>query len=421
MTAYEPPVGPPREPRIEDFPSLEAFGERLAAADVRRWRRGSGFGGPGVLLAAFVGTTGLALTAATGSPVPPFLRAEAPVVRPAPTSVRLSTVRAADPAGGLPWTVRVGSAGDGTRCVTVGQVRGERLGIETAEGRFEPLGPTADAQCGQIADGGAAAHAPVVGLRDVRAVSGRAGRFTVLFGVARPGTDRVRALLPNGRTVVASLAADGSFVALLPGEPRQAQPIVDVRRASAGATVRFDLARTLPDPDPRGRPWKLTAESDLGRGTGNRTVGATNATCFRVSPVPPFVGWDTKMPRACAVPRGTWAAVTRLRSGARGEFGIGRLLRPVDWAGLPTRTLVTIRVPGTRSLPTVRALGRAWALRRVGVAHIGGSRGDAVYMGLLPGAVEPADVQVSVQRGAKAPTAVPVRRRDLRERRGVRP
>lgn len=411
----------PGEPRIEDFPSLETFGQRLMTADVRRRRRRPGFGGLSMVLAAFVGTTGLALTAATGSPIPPFLRAEAPVVRPAPASVRLSTVRAADPAGRLPWTVRVGSAGDGTRCVTVGQVRGRRLGIQTRNGGFRPLGPAADGQCGQVGAGGAGAAAPVVGLRDVRTTSGRAVRASVLFGVARPGTDRVRALLPNGGTVVASLAPDGSFVAILPGEPRQAQPIVDVRRGSAGMTVRFDVARTLPDPDPRGRPWNLTAESDFGRRVGNRSVGATSSICFRLSPVGPFLGWDTKMPRACGVPGRAWAAVTRLRSGTRGEFGVGRLRRPVDWAGFPTRTLVTIRTPGLRSLPVLRALGRTWALRRAGTAGPGDGRDDAIYMGLLPGAVAPEDVRVSVQQGAGSPTALAVRRRDLVDERGGRP
>jgi hypothetical protein len=404
--------GPP-DPRLEDFPSLVAFGDRLARAPRRRLSRPVGRGGLSVLV-AFVGTTGLALTAATGSPVPPFLRAaaESPVVRPEPSTVRISAARAADPAGGLPWTVRVGSAGDGTRCVSVGQVRGGRLGIEGPTGRFDALGADADAGCGQLEDGGAAAGVPVVGIRDLAALTGRRLRATVVFGVARPGTDRVRALLPNGRVVRASLAPDGSFVAIVPGEPRQAQPIVDVRDGSGGVHVPFHRGHTLPDPDPAGRPWTLEAGNDAPRDRGRPATGGADEICFRIHPVAPFVGWDRRTPAVCGIRPGAGATVTALRAGARGRFAVGRTPVPVDWTGLPTRTLVTVRIPAARGVVVLRARGRAWAVRRVGSAVTGRKDEDGVYLGLLPGVVRASDVRVDV-RGARSTTSLPVRQVDL--------
>jgi hypothetical protein len=342
------------------------------------------------------------------------------VVRPAPSTVRLSSVRVRDPAGGLPWTVRVGAAGDGTRCVTVGQVRGRRLGIQTRDGGFRPLGPAADGQCGQVVDGGAGADAPLVGLRDVARVTGRRVRATVVFGMAAPGATSVRVLMPNGRVRRAELAPDGSFVAIVPGEPRQAQPIVDVREGSAGVHVSFQLGRTLPDPEAAGRPWTLRAGGAGQRVVDGRPVGPVPPTCFGLHPVAPFVGADTRMPAVCGARAGRWATVTPLRTGARGRFVVGREPRRVEWSGLPSRTLVAIRSPGLRGLVTLRARGRTWAVRRVGTESVGRRGGDTISMGLLPGIVRPEDVVVTLQRGAGRPAALPVEEVALQDDRGER-
>lgn len=397
-------------PPLADFPSLAAFGDALVRAPEPSWLRRVWRAGL-LLLSVFVGTAGLALTAATGSPVPPFLRGEAPVVRAQPATVRLSPVRFADPAGGRPWSVRVGSAGDGTRCVTVGQVRGRELGLERRGGRFVPLGPGADAQCG-VAPADPAHDVPLVGLRDVHGLTGRRVAATVAFGVAAPGTTDVRALLPNGRVVRAMTAPDGSFVAVLPGEPRQAQPVIEARRGGARTSVSFQRWRVLPDPDPTGRPWALEA-SNLGpRGRDGRPLGDPDPRCFRIYPVPPFVGWDSRTPGACNVRAGTWAQVTALRTGVRGTLRLGALPVPVDWRGLPTRTLVTVRGPREREVGNgvtvthdrvaLRAAGRTWALRMVGGDGRTPTDPTALYMGWLPGAVRAKSVRVSIRRGTGA-------------------
>jgi hypothetical protein len=62
---------------------------------------------------------------------------------PRPGQLALAGLRVADPAGGLPWGVRIysprvhgASATQGLRCVQIGRVLGERLGVIGEDGAF---------------------------------------------------------------------------------------------------------------------------------------------------------------------------------------------------------------------------------------------------------------------------------------------
>lgn len=80
-----------------------------------------------------------------------------------PGSRALLSLRAADPAGGLPWGIEVARRGDGRMfCAQVGRVHHDVLGIIgrdgafNNDGRFHPLSPSADQSevCGGTTPGG---------------------------------------------------------------------------------------------------------------------------------------------------------------------------------------------------------------------------------------------------------------------------
>ena len=151
--------------------AIDSFGEALIAAGrrgrLRRWTLGTltfprrpprrvGQRGPGPFaLIAFVlllgaGTT-IALAATgvilTGAPVPTSTRpvATAGAGIPAPGGAQLLPLRAVDPAGGLPWGMRIIRTTRGAICWQIGRIDDGRLGqlgIAGAfhnDGRFHPL------------------------------------------------------------------------------------------------------------------------------------------------------------------------------------------------------------------------------------------------------------------------------------------
>ena len=106
---------------------------------------------PAVALLALLGTTTIALAASgvilTGSnvPTPRRLRPGYELGVPARGGSELLPLRAPDPAGGLPWGMRIVRTTRGYLCVQIGRVQdgmlGE-LGIDGAfhdDGRFHPL------------------------------------------------------------------------------------------------------------------------------------------------------------------------------------------------------------------------------------------------------------------------------------------
>jgi hypothetical protein len=99
--------------------------------------------------AAVAATTGLL----TGEPVKDprgigFGNPRSGLGVPLPKTARLSPIRMADPAGGLPWGVRSVSTTRGLSCAQVGRVQDGRLGVVgqdgafANDGRFHVLGPT---------------------------------------------------------------------------------------------------------------------------------------------------------------------------------------------------------------------------------------------------------------------------------------
>lgn len=130
----------------------------------RRWWRISLLGGGATLALAATAVGAARLLVPEGDPVPPAppaQRASLPEMD-AGTS-RLTTLRAPDPEGGLPWGLAVARSKDGqVFCAQVGRVQGERLGVIgrdgtfNDDGRFHPLSVNANqgGVCGGMPPGG---------------------------------------------------------------------------------------------------------------------------------------------------------------------------------------------------------------------------------------------------------------------------
>jgi hypothetical protein len=131
-------------------PLLAPFGTRLAYTSSRR-RASAHVRVALVAFALVLATSAITLAATgvilTGSPVG---AARAPIATagegiPVASGARLLPLRAADPAGGLPWGMRVIHTTRGLVCVQIGRVDGNQLGqlgVDGAfhnDGRFHPL------------------------------------------------------------------------------------------------------------------------------------------------------------------------------------------------------------------------------------------------------------------------------------------
>lgn len=118
------------------------------ASPGRRWRRRGTrrFWLAVPALAVLLGTTTIALAAAgvilTGSPVRPRtgLSAGAGEGVPEPGQSRLLPLRVPDPAGGLPWGIRIVHTTRGLICLQVGRVQGGELGELGVDGAFHDDG-----------------------------------------------------------------------------------------------------------------------------------------------------------------------------------------------------------------------------------------------------------------------------------------
>lgn len=116
------------------LPELER--ELLRAAQVlegrrRPWWRISLLGGGATLALAATAYATAQLLLPEGEPVPeapPAQRASLPQLDPG--SSRLTSLRADDPEGGLPWGLAVSRSKDGhVFCAQVGRVQGGKLGV----------------------------------------------------------------------------------------------------------------------------------------------------------------------------------------------------------------------------------------------------------------------------------------------------
>jgi len=141
-------AGERRHSRRRPLPAL--FGTRFARTSPRR--RGSGHVRVALVVLALVLATAAITLAATGVILTgsPVATVRAPIATagegiPVAGGARLLPLRAADPAGGLPWGMRIIHTTRGLICVQIGRVYGDQLGqlgVDGAfrnDGRFHPL------------------------------------------------------------------------------------------------------------------------------------------------------------------------------------------------------------------------------------------------------------------------------------------
>jgi hypothetical protein len=411
--------GPVRDPRLEDFPSLEAFGSELVAgASAGRSRRLGRSIPHGVTLGSFLvagvvatGAAAAGLTALTGSPIPAPLRADDTVtVWPRDGVSRVAPVRAADPAGGPPWAVRVGGAEGGLVCAAPGQVRGGAFGIVGRDDRFREL----PAQVGGGCVSAPSAGRPIVAARAVAGdARGSAGLpttgTTVVYGLAGPAARSVVVRPAIGPARPLELSHDGAFVVALRGLPDQTQPVVDLEWRD-GARRRVDMRQAQTVPDPRGgASWAVSATDDIaldGRqySAADRSAAARRSgpSCFTV------IARGQGAPWICgSAGRGAWTLRPASRPRRPDERASSR------WDG-PSRTVVLVRTAPGRT-PVVRGAGRAWPVRWAG--SFGPNRRfdhrDLGWVAVLPPDVAPGNVLVE-DRDAGG-RAVPVARAVLRQ------
>lgn len=359
--------------RRDELPSIEAFGERLVAR-VRQPPRRRRLRSVAVALAVV-----LPVAATSGAATAVVLR-QTVISAPQPDQVAdeqtplagtavVSAVRAPDPGGGPPWTLRVARSKTGFTCTTVGQVQDGVFGLVGLDRVFRRLpGELSDA-CGQ---GGTLTGARVLAAdrrRDVR---------SVVYGVAG---DRLRAatlVTATGDRALA-LGPGGTYVAVLRGYPED--HLLQVRLQFAdGRTERHQLGSarsTIPDPEGE-QAWAI-----------DRFVMGTRYRCAYVRQARASGERRVKSPTACLglrTSRRAWIADARtLRPGDKGVPGFDRW----TWLDAPARTVVWGVGRTNRSLRAVTLLG-AGKPRRLTVSK------DGAFAAVLPATTKPEDLSLDV-------------------------
>jgi hypothetical protein len=223
----------------------------------RWWRRRTGVA---LVLAAtvLVGAGGSALLLAPGKPVPPaFVLPANPAFglgRPLTPSLALLPLRAADPAGGPPWGMRVIRTSRGLTCLQAGRVVDGRLGALGigyafhGDGRFHPF-MAADAisadSCPTVDSGGFAflpagatvisadglplageniypenrVHCDLPGQEDWGIRCPEWDLREVALGLLGPVAERIEVSTPERRFSVRPYGTDGAYLIVLPPPP----------------------------------------------------------------------------------------------------------------------------------------------------------------------------------------------------------
>jgi hypothetical protein len=232
--------------------------EAAAAPPPRRPRLRMGLLLPAA--AAFVllggGAAAATLLVLRGSVIPgPTPTNVQPQMTPLVRTLHVEPVRAADPAGGAPWGVRIAHSETGLLCTAAGQIVGGRFGIVGLDGRFRTLAPTFADGCGaEVRD-----RASLVGARVF--YSPKLSRVrTVIDGIAGPGLKSVvlqQVYRPDRRLTV---SPDGAFVGVVSGYPEDVGARV-VLTFRDGHSEDHSLGRSpFVTPDPAGgRAWRVQA------------------------------------------------------------------------------------------------------------------------------------------------------------------
>lgn len=327
--------------RRDELPSIEAFGERLVAR-VRRPPRRRRLRSVAIALAVV-----LPVAATSGAATAVVLR-QTVISAPAPEQIPdeqtplagtavVSALRATDPDGGLPWTLRVARSKTGFTCTTVGQVQDGVFGLVGLDGVFRRLpGELSDA-CGQ---GGTLTGARVMAAdlrKDVR---------SVVYGVAGEDVRAAVLLTATGQRRL-KLGPGGTYVTVLRGYPED--HTLDLRlRFANGRTERHQLGSARPTiPDPEGeQAWAV-----------DRFVMGTRYRCAYVHQARASGERRVKSPTACLGLRKSermWVADARtLRPGDKGVPGFDRW----TWLEAPERTVVWGVGRTNRALRKVVLLG----------------------------------------------------------------
>lgn len=358
------------------LPGLDAFGGALVAAtrrrDRRRWRARRAV--LGLLVALPIATTTGAATAVVLREAVIRPPADAPAEQtPLAGTARVSDVRAADPDGGLPWTVRVARGRTGFTCTTVGQVRDGVFGLTGLDGVFRRLpGELSDA-CGQ---GGTLTGARVLAADRVADVR------TVVYGAAGDALRAATLTTATGESRL-PLGADGTFVAALRGYPEDSAVSVTLRfhgdrteRHAFGATADGDTAL---DPE-GGQAWQIETY-----------VMGTRWRCARIRTARSGAPERPASPTACLglrVSKRDWVAdAATFRPGQNGPEGFDRW----QWLDHPARTIVWGAARTGRTLDAVTLLG-AGAPRPLTLTPKG------TFAIVLPATVDPASLTLEVRR-----------------------
>lgn len=292
---------------------------------------------PAAAVAAVVG--GGAIDAPRKADVP----REAQVVA---STVRVSSIRVVDPAGGPPWTLRTARSAGGQRCLTVGQVDGDRFGIVGLDGRFRTLAAGIVDACADASGPGPwlAGARTLAGAENRPAVTvvgalfpGPAGDATVETAGGGPATEAPRSATrtagatttgtASGRTPAArkSRAAtdgDGALLAVLPGDAAVLRPVIVTPRAGGG-TQRTPLVRSQDTliAGPRSR-WRVESSgTPRSRACVQLVEDVPETGATQPALIPPTCGDLRASPAGFAVRRFARGAVTRDATERRNRFG----------------------------------------------------------------------------------------------------
>lgn len=343
--------------------------------------------------ATFTATAAVALTAATGSPVPGFARGDTTNVFPDAGTTRITAVRSADPSGGPSWAVRVGRTADGLVCVGAGQVAtGGAFGVRGLDDRFREVPPFGNDVCGPAPRAGR----PLVQLRGFSGPGSRSstGATSVVFGSGGPGLRDVRIATAAGAPRTAPVGDSGTFVLAVAGLPEGAAPRV-LLRWDDGAERTMRLGRNSSLPDPEGRVGWAAATTYAG------PEGCATVSVLRVQ--------DRGGAQVCGPLTGRQATIVPVRA----MHGVGRrlalLIRRDDGDRVAVRLrgrdvpLVTVRMAGRLRPVTERVLQRDRTGRRRMVERaiqLPGA-GPTASVAILPAAARIEDLQVDALRDGR--------------------
>lgn len=218
--------------------------------------------------AALLVAAGLAVAASlivTGEPIPSARQDDVPPeATPDPGTAQVADVRAEDPGGAPPWTVRLSRSRTGQLCAAVGQVVDERFGLVGLDGRFRPLPLLGVDAC--AAEGGE--PPAVIGAR-MFAGRRREDVRTVVYGAAGGGLRGVSVRAAGGERSV-DVGDEGTFAAAYRGYVEDVQPRVVLRFADGRErTFAFGVTSQPSAPDPEGGPpWVVDASARAGDRAG---------------------------------------------------------------------------------------------------------------------------------------------------------